>query len=63
MSTQGVFVRIRAFRYSIKGEVADGYNVVGVGRGDTAGTKSSAVVGEIACVTLRAQREILMVAE
>ena len=43
--------------------MADGYNVVGGGRSDAAGTKSRAVIGEIACVTLRAQREILMVAE
>ena len=43
--------------------MTDGYNVVSGGRGDAAGTKSSAVVGEIACVTLRAQGEILMVAE
>ena len=63
MSAQRIFVGIRAFGYSVKGKMADGYNGVGGRRGDAAGTESSAVVSEIACVTLRTQREVLMLAE
>lgn len=53
MSAQWIGVRIRAFGYSVKGKVTDGYDVVGVRRGYAAGTESRTVVGEIAGVSLR----------
>ena len=62
MSAQWIGVGIGAFGNSIESEVTDGDNMVSVGGGDATGTESRAVIGEIACVSLRSQREILMVA-
>lgn len=62
MSAQRIGVLIRAFGNSIESEVTDGDNVVSVGGGDATGTESRAVICEIACVSLRSQREVLMVA-
>ena len=62
MPAKRVCIRIGAFGEGVKGKVADGYNVVGVGRSDAASTESRTVVSEIACVGLGSQREILMVA-
>lgn len=60
MAAEGICIGVGAFGNGVKGKVADGYNVVGVGRSDAASTKSRTVVSEIACVGLRSQREILM---
>ena len=62
MAAKGICIRVGAFGDGVKGKVADGYDVVGVGRSDAAGTESRTVVSEIAGVGLRSQREILMVA-
>ena len=62
MSAKQICIRVGAFGDCVKGKVTNGYNVVGVGRSDAASTESRTVVSEIACVGLRSQREILMVA-
>ena len=62
MAAKRVCIRVGALGDSVKGKVADGYNVVGVGRSDAASTESRTVVSEITCIGLRAQRETLMVA-
>ena len=63
MPTEWISIWVRAFGHSIKGKVADGNNVIAIRGSDATGTKSRAVVGEIACVCLRSQWKLLMVAE
>ena len=62
MPAEGICIRVGALRNGVKGKVADGHNVIGVGRSDAASTQSRTVVSEIACVGLRSQRQLLMVA-
>lgn len=54
VTTKWVGVWVGACRDSVEDDVANGNDVVVIGRSDTASAKAWAVVCEVACVSLRA---------